>query len=314
MKPLIPYFQTIKFDIPLPEFISSSPLSIYGFGITLATGILLGAIIALNRARAIGMDTMIIEKGFIWAILSVIVGGHIGYGLFYEPEAYFADPIKFLDLRSGMSSLGGFIFCFFSLGILVYRLKAPIWPAADCAVKGFALGWFFGRLGCTLNHEHPGSPSNFFLARYCRPVEGHTWELPQWAAMQPPDLRFSHCVEQGLPAVRSYAEKVTTDYQGVIAVHDMGLYEVFYAGALFLTFVWMDKKPRFHGSLLLTFIFSYASVRFFMEFLRPLEGNPRYAELTPAQWGAIIFMLIWLFIYKQFKHTFKPTHPDLKPV
>lgn len=293
MQPIIPYFQIIKFDIPLPEFISATPISIYGFGISLAIGLIVGGRLVFARARAHGIDSSKLELGFVLAIFGVVVGGHVGYGLMYEPAAYFAQPSKFLDLRSGMSSFGGLIFTCILLSIYIRKVKVPFWLTADCIAKGFAFGWLFGRIGCTLNHEHPGTPTNFILGRYCRPVEGFTLELPSWMVMQPPDLRFSHCIEAGKAAVTSYADKVTLDYPGVLAVHDLGFYEAIYAFIMLMVFVVLDRyRKGFNGMYTMMIVYSYGPLRFMLDFLRPVEHNPRYAGLTPAQWGCLAFMLV----------------------
>lgn len=157
---------------------------------------------------------------------------------------------------------------------------------------GFAFGWFFGRLGCTLNHEHPGTASDFWLARFCRPIEGYTLDLPQWLIQIPHDFRFSHCIEQGKAAVTVISDKVAVDYAGVVSVHDMGLYEMLYALVLFITYWILDKKPRPDGLFFFIMIYSYAPLRFMMDFLRPLEGNARYSGLTPAQWGCLAFLCV----------------------
>ena len=298
MQPLIPYFQTIQFSIPMPGFMPMDQLLIHAFGLCVGIGVIYGAQITRNRGARLGLSDRVMKELFVWTILGVIVGGHIGYGLFYHPQEYLSNPILFLKLNEGLSSFGGFIFCVIAFLWVLRRHQQKIWPYADSITIGFAFGWFFGRLGCTINHEHPGTASNFFLARYCRPVEGWTIELPNWMRFNPADLRFSHCVDAG-PAVTSYADKVPVNYPGVVAVHDMGLYEALYALTLFLTCRWLDRKPRFDGFYAMLLVFTYAPLRFVMDFLRPEEYNARYAGLTPAQWGCVAFLIagIWGFSY-----------------
>ena len=303
MQPLIPYFQTIKFDIPLPSFMSADSFTIYGFGLSLAIGAILAKVVATNRAKRIGYDPQILNEIFIWAVLAVIVGGHVGYGLFYHPKEYFANPMLFLDLTGGLSSFGGFFFALIAFIVIFHKRKKPFWPYADCIIFGFLAAWIFGRIGCTINHEHPGTATRFFLGRFCRPVEGHTIEFPQWMSYQPADLRFSHCIEQGYPAVVSYADQVPIDYPGVVAVHDMGLYEVFYSMIALAVFKLLDRKPRFHGFYSMLLVLTYGPTRFFMEFLRPLQDNPRYWGLTPAQWGCLAFIIACLWGMKKLKET-----------
>lgn len=305
MQPLIPYFPTIRFTIPLPDFFPMDALVMHGFGICLGIALIYGAIITLERAERQKLDYSTFRELFFWLVFGVIVGGHVGYGLFYYPEKYLANPRLFLDVSSGLSSLGGFITCAIAFTLVLRRRKQPLLPYADNIMYGFSFGWFFGRLGCTLNHEHPGTPTQFFLGRFCRPVDGYTLELPSWMVAQTPDLRFSHCIEQGKAAVTSYADKVSLDYPGVTAVHDMGLYEMLYALILFISYRILDKKPRPQGLFFLMMLYSYAPLRFMMDFLRPLEGNVRYSGLTPAQWGCLVFLLIFTSAVVYYREHFK---------
>jgi len=309
MQPLIPYFPVIQLNIPLPDFLPKDKLTLYGFGLCVGIGMVYGSQVTLNRAIRQNLDIPTFKLLFFWLVFAVIIGGHVGYGLFYHPQEYFANPILFLDVTSGLSSFGGFITFSIAAFIVLKKRQQPLLPFADNIMYGFSFGWFFGRLGCTLNHEHPGSPSNFFLARYCRPVEGNTLTLPDWIIQRPADFRFSHCIEQGMPVVSSFADTVSTNYKGVIAVHDMGLYEMLYALTLFITYRILDKKPRPHGLFFFIMIYTYAPLRFMMDFIRPLEGNARYAGLTPAQWGCLVFLCLvsGALIYhrktlKQFMH------------
>jgi len=243
-------------------------------------------------------------------VLGVVVGGHIGYGIFYHPREYFANPRLFLDLSGGLSSVGGFAFSAAALVLLFRHRRRPFWPYADCIMIGLAFGWFLGRIGCTINHEHPGSATRFFLGRFCRPVENHTIEWPQWMTKAVPDLRFSHCIEPEQAAVTSYAEQVPADYSGIVGMHDMGLYEAMFALGLFILFLWLDRKPRFSGFYVMLAIALYAPARFLMDFLRPEAGNPRYFHLSPAQWGMILLAIVgWWGIKRLRESDHKPKAP-----
>jgi phosphatidylglycerol:prolipoprotein diacylglycerol transferase len=295
MQPLIPYFQTIQFRIPVPDFISTSPIIVYGFGLCVGIGVVLGAQVVKHRLARLGLlNDRIFAEIVAAVIFGVVVGGHVGYGLFYHPQEYLANPRLFLDMSAGLSSFGGFITATLAILWVLRRHKQAIWPWADSIAIGFSLGWFFGRTGCTINHEHPGTPTHFFLGRFCRPVEGWTIEWPAWMTPQQYDLRFPPCDITG-DIVQSYANTVPVDYAGVVAVHDMGLYEALYAIMLFALYKMLDKKPRFDGFFAMLLVFTYAPVRFAMDFLRPLADNPRYGGLTPAQWGCIVFVAasIW---------------------
>jgi len=295
MHPLIPYFQTIEFTLPLPAFFPIHQATVYGFGIAVALGIIAGQWIAVRRVRRLGLDVLVLYEALFWIVLGVVVGGHLGYGLFYHPREYFATPRLFLDLSGGLSSIGGFAFSTVAVLVLLRRRRQPVWPYLDSIMIGLACGWFFGRVGCTINHEHPGSPTRFFLGRFCRPVEGHTIQWPQWMTRQVADLRFSHCVEPAQPPVTSYSDQVPVDFSGVVGIHDMGLYEALFALGLLALFLALDRKPRVPGYFVVLAIALYAPVRFLMDFLRPEASDPRYLHLTPAQWGMIALALVGIW-------------------
>lgn len=298
--PLIPYFQIPVIHIPLPFQIAGyDHIPIHGFGILVATGFLLGGWLAMRRAERIGLDKERINQLIGWLVVGTFIGGHVGYGLMYQPTEYLSDPYKFLNLTSGLSSFGGFFVCV-PLCIYFFRkYKLPVWANLDCVAFGFAFGWFFGRMGCTVAHDHPGTPTTSPLGIYCRPVEGHTLTLPDWLTQSGYDLRWGPCRDEGGRALLDITQQVSVDYQGVIAAHDMGFYEALLSLATLLVFLWLDRKPRTPGIYPLLIGISYGPARFFMDFLRPESTDGRYLSLTPGQWSSIGIFTLCLFLLIQ---------------
>ncbi|HMV67237.1 MAG TPA: prolipoprotein diacylglyceryl transferase [Myxococcota bacterium] len=287
MEPLIPYFQ-----VPV---IHIGPLPIHGFGMLVALGFILGGNVAQWRAERAGLDREAINKLLGYLVIGTFVGGHVGYGLMYEPREYLSNPIKFLQFWQGLSSFGGFVVCV-PLSFWFFRHhKLPVWPYMDSLAIGLSLGWFFGRMGCTVAHDHPGTPSNFFLAKYCRPVVGHTLELPSWMVDDHmADLRWGPCRAVG-DAVTSVSQQVPADFGGVVAAHDMGFYEALWSISVLGLFLLMDRVARRPGVYVTLLGVLYAPVRFGMDFLRPESSDVRYLSLTPAQWWAIVFFVAAIY-------------------
>lgn len=288
MEPLIPYYQ-----VPV---IHIGPLPIHGFGMLVAMGFLFGGNAAMRRAEATGLDPEAINKLLGYLVAGTFFGGHVGYGLMYEPAEYFADPKKFLYVWQGLSSFGGFVVCVPLSFWFFHKHKLKIWPYMDSLAIGLALGWFFGRMGCTVAHDHPGFASDFWLAKYCRPVVGHTLELPSFLVDSGHDLRWGPCASVG-NAVTDIAQQVPADFGGVVAAHDMGFYEALWSIAVFGLFLALDRVPRKPGFYVTLLGVLYAPVRFGMDFLRP--NDTRYLSLTPAQYWSILFLLfsgygLWL--------------------
>jgi phosphatidylglycerol:prolipoprotein diacylglycerol transferase len=153
---MIPYFEVPA--IPIGSYMVLQP-----FTILVVIGCLAGIATARWHALSRGLNL----HRFYGLVVSTLIAGfvvsHLFYLIFYHPERI-RFGLELLNVGSGMSSFGGFLGG--TLGAVVYlrvhRLAA--WEYIDALLLGLAVGWFFGRLGCTIIHDHPGTPSNFFLA------------------------------------------------------------------------------------------------------------------------------------------------------
>jgi phosphatidylglycerol:prolipoprotein diacylglycerol transferase len=249
---VIPAFDEPK--IPL-DFLFGDGAAIHGFGILVALGFVIGGNVAMARARKLGLDPEVINRLIGWLVVGTFVGGHVGFGLMYAPEEYLSNPIEFLKFWRGLSSFGGFAVCVPLSVWFFWKEKVPIWPYLDCLAHGMAVGWFFGRMGCFVAHDHPGTPSDFLLA-----VEGIC----------------------------------KSDSAGV-ACHDLGLYEALWSLMMFGLFKAMDRVPRIPGIYPLILGTVYGPVRFGMDYLRPLSTDVRYLGFTPGQYWSTIFFLVCVY-------------------
>lgn len=269
MHPIMPCYDRIVFH--LPQFLGGFPL--HGFGILVASGFLLGAQLGTRKCKRDGLDPEIVNKLLFWIVLGVFIGGHLGDALLYHWDEYAADPIKFIQPWSGLSSFGGFAASAVFVAVFLWRNKVPFWPFADVVAYGLSMGWFLGRMGCTAAHDHPGGPSDFWLA------------IP-WPA---------------------YAGRMFTGCGH--ARWDLGFLEALFTLLMLLAFVWLDRKPRFPGFFMGWMVTSYAPVRFAMDFLRTDDTKYdfmwRYGlrhlgvdffALTPAQIGSLILLPLGLMI------------------
>lgn len=160
MHPIIPYFEPIKFVIPIP---GTDGVPIHGFGILVATGFLAGSWLAQRKARRDGFDPEVINRLLGWLVVGVFVGGHLGHALLYDPKEYFEHPLEFLKVWEGLSSFGGFVACAIIVWAFLKRNRLPFWPYADSIAYGLTLGWALGRCGCTVAKDHPGTITQFWL-------------------------------------------------------------------------------------------------------------------------------------------------------
>lgn len=276
MQPLIPWFEQPVIHIPLPDGLPVDNIPIHGFGLLVAVGFLVGARVAMMRAKRIGLDPEQINRLVGWLVLGTFIGGHVGYGLMYAPDEYLANPIKFLYVWEGLSSWGGFVVCVPLSVYFFLKNKLPLWPYLDCLGFGMAVGWFFGRMGCFVAHDHPGTPTSFWLGVY----------------------------------------GICKGYGKDVACHDMGLYEALWSLGMFGLFVLLDRKPRVPGFYPLLLGLTYGPVRFVMDWYRPEVTDNRFYGLTPAQyWSMVGFAVCAVLLYRRLQSKDEPvwTPPGATP-
>ncbi|MBN2224248.1 MAG: prolipoprotein diacylglyceryl transferase [Deltaproteobacteria bacterium] len=121
---------------------------------------LLGFIIAFFVMRYLAVKKNVKLAGedlwdfIFYAMLGVIVGGRIGYCLFYAPGFYLLNPLKILALwEGGMSFHGGFIGVFIGTLYYCWKKKVLFYDVADIVVAAAPLGIGLGRIGNFINGE-----------------------------------------------------------------------------------------------------------------------------------------------------------------
>lgn len=107
----------------------------------------------------------VLEDYVFWAALGVIVGGRIGYLLFYglpyNAEVYLADPLRIIKVwEGGMSFHGGFLGVILATILYARRKGMDMFLLADMVAGGAPIGLFFGRLANFINGELWGRVSD----------------------------------------------------------------------------------------------------------------------------------------------------------
>jgi phosphatidylglycerol:prolipoprotein diacylglycerol transferase len=157
--------------IPQPQF-SIGPITIHAFGVLVAVAMIVGMRFVRRHATREGLDPYVADRLVTWMLLAGFAGAHLVDRLIYFPRETWAEPIRLLKFWEGLSSFGGFLGAVVG-GLLFFRREPtlPRWPYLDAVAYGFPFGWIFGRLGCTLAFDHPGSETTFFLGQ--RDEHGH---------------------------------------------------------------------------------------------------------------------------------------------
>jgi len=133
---------------------------VHWYGIMYFCGFLSGLLLLpfLQQYRNLRLSTDAISSIMTAVVLGVILGGRLGYVLFYAPELIIRDPLEiFAVWNGGMSSHGGFIGVTIALLFILSKKQVHFWSFADIAVIPIAIGLAFGRMGNFINLELYGS-------------------------------------------------------------------------------------------------------------------------------------------------------------
>lgn len=253
--------------IPFPD-ISPDIFSISLFGMTFAlrwyalayiVGILAGWRLVLRAANTPRlwlneqpvMTGEQIEDLLTWVILGVILGGRLGYVLFYQPAYYLSNPAQILQVwQGGMSFHGGALGVIVAALIYTMRHKIPRISAGDLVALGIFPGLLLGRLANFINAELWGRPT----------------DMP-WGVAFPTE-----------------AAQFCPDVIGICARHPSQLYEAALEGALLgailVWLAWRRGAFKTPGLIMGTFLAGYGIARFMVEFVRQPDaqfitsGNP----------------------------------------
>ncbi len=244
-----------------PELFRIGTFPITTYGIFLAVGMLLALLVASRLAARDGLPRERIYDLGLW----VLVGGLLGSKLlmfFVEPDV----NVFTLDfLRSGGVYYGGFLGGLLALVILIRFYKLPFWKVGDALAPGLALGQAFGRQGC-------------FAAGCCW---GKHTDLPWGVHFTPLGHEYT-----GVPI---YGPDGSSLY-----LHPTQLYESFTMLAVFGLLVYLHRKKKFDGQILILYGIIYSIVRFSIEFIR---DDPRgdlfgLTSLTGLSTSQLVSLLV----------------------
>jgi phosphatidylglycerol---prolipoprotein diacylglyceryl transferase len=177
-----------------------------------------------------GLTLRDLEDVLFYGVLGVILGGRLGYVLFYKTGYYAAHPLEIFAIwQGGMSFHGGLLGVIIALLVFAKRKKLNYWSLMDFIAPLVPLGLATGRLGNFINGE----------------LWGRATTMP-------------------LPWVMVFPQSGTADLR-----HPSQLYQLCGEGLfLFALTWWFSSKPRPRGQVCGFFLIGYAAFRFLAEFAR----------------------------------------------
>lgn len=158
--------------LPFPAFdpvlVQIGPFAIRWYALAYIGGILLGWFygrILIRDERLWGgpapLKVLDFDDFVLWVTLGIILGGRIGYVLFYNPAYFAANPLEALQLwNGGMSFHGGFLGCVLAVMLFATRRRIPMLTLGDLTCAVGPIGIFFGRIANFINAELWGRPAD----------------------------------------------------------------------------------------------------------------------------------------------------------
>ncbi len=144
-----------------PVALHLGPVAVRWYGLAYMFSLLLGWVYTRRLAgnqRLWGGKSPIRPDHFddllMWVTLGVVVGGRLGYVLFYKPAYFFHNPQQIVQTwNGGMSFHGGMLGSLLAIWLYSRRHKLPVLSVIDVASAVAPLGFYFGRLANFVNGE-----------------------------------------------------------------------------------------------------------------------------------------------------------------
>lgn len=224
---LHPQFDPVAFSI--------GPVSVHWYGITYLVAFGLFMLLAVQRVKRphyvqTGWTRRDVEDLLFYGVLGVVIGGRLGYALFYKPGQYLANPVEFLMLwKGGMSFHGGLLGVIAAMAWFARARQRRFLEVADIVAPCVPTGLAAGRIGNFINGELWGRPADAGLP---------------WAMVFP---------QSGSPLPR----------------HPSQLYQFLLEGLLLFVLLWLyARRERATGQVAAAFVFGYGVLRFVAEIFR----------------------------------------------
>ena len=254
-----------------PVALQLGPLAIHWYGLTYLAAFGLFFFLATLRlkhqpyasiAGAGAWSKRDIEDILFLGVMGVVIGGRIGYCLFYKPAYYANAPLEiFYIWQGGMSFHGGLIGVLLSQVWFARTRHRPWLQVMDFIAPCVPTGLAAGRVGNFINGE-------------------------LWGRVADPSLPWGMLFKDGGPLPR----------------HPSQIYQFLLEGLLLFILLWLyARKPRKMGQVSAAFLFGYGVFRFIAEFFREPDAHLGILQLgmSMGQWLCVPMMLggVWMWIW-----------------
>lgn len=222
----------------------------------------------LGRVRAARPDSVIkpeqIDDLIFYGALGVVLGGRIGYILFYNFDAWLADPLTLLRIwEGGMSFHGGFLGVVAAMWLYARKIQCGFLALTDFVAVLTPIGLLTGRIGNFINGELWGRPTDV-----------------AWAMQVSCENRYDLCMNKlGLASGTAMTPPL----------HPNQLYEALLEGLVLFIVLWVfTQKSRPVMSVSGLFLIGYGSFRFAIEFVRMPDSHLGYLAFDWLTMGQLL--------------------------
>jgi phosphatidylglycerol---prolipoprotein diacylglyceryl transferase len=251
-----------------PVAIGLGPLAIHWYGLSYLMAFGLFFVLAVRRAGSSAMTgqnwtRQDVEDLLFYGVVGVILGGRLGYALFYKFGEYAADPLSILMLwKGGMSFHGGLLGVLAAMALFARARGRKFLSVTDLIAPCVPVGLACGRVGNFINGELWGREAS-----------------------------------QGLPWAMVFPQSGS-----LLARHPSQIYQMLLEGLLlFLLLWWYGRKPRGLGCVSGAFLVGYGLLRFVVEWFREPDRflGTLSLGLTMGQWLCLPMVAAGLWLWQR---------------
>lgn len=247
-----------------PIIVSLGPVSVRWYGLAYLLGFALAWWLGNRRADApgSGWTRQQVSDVVFYGAVGAVLGGRIGYSLFYGFEQLARDPLFLLRIwEGGMSFHGGLLGAILGLWWFARTSGRGFFAVSDFVTPLAPLGLGLGRLGNFANTELPGRAT---------------------------DSPFGLIYPCSAEAVRQIDALCVGDWES-FARHPSPLYQAFAEGlVLFLVVWWFSARPRPYAAVSGLFLAGYGALRFLTEFFRTPDAQIGFVALDWLTMGQLL--------------------------
>lgn len=282
-----------------PIFISLGPLDIHWYGVTYLIGFALFYLLGRYRIHRYdtGWDKQQLSDFIFYGALGVVIGGRIGWYLFYNDTPLSSDPfLLFKVWEGGMSFHGGLVGVLLAMAYFKNKTGKTFYQVSDFVAPLTPLGIASVRIGNFINGELWGrlTPKS-------------------WGMLFPQSLPYNK--QPAVIGEQTWQELYQQGQFNLYARHPSPLYEAFLEGIVTFVVVWVAAHyARKRGTGSAAFLLCYGCSRFLVEFFREPDANRGFIAFDWMTMGHILTLPIiayglWI-LWSQRNTTINKTRRD----